>query len=166
LEQRDGIFTLMNARDTGTVCHNELRPKLKTWAQNMGFEERRINQIWFATWEAVYNAIEHGSKPGDTIHIRLILPKSTSLLEVEVKQPLIWKNWDRYLGRERIETQTDPVSMDEGIGTSTMLWLADEIHVTELGRQITMRFSPMWFPHGRSLLNGPERRMTNERPES
>jgi hypothetical protein len=62
-------------------------------------------------------------------------------LEVEVIQPLIWEDWDKTLGErmQREVRQTKQILMG---GAVIMLWLADEIRVTHLGRRITMQFSP------------------------
>jgi len=144
LEERDGVFSLMNAGDTGAACHNELREQLKTWGQNRGFEERRIHQIWAATWEAIQNAVKYGSKPGDVIHIQLVPPGEDGMIEVEVRQPLLWEDWDERLGgRMKREVQTQKILFG---GTVIMLWLANEISVTNLGRRIAMRFSPEIVP--------------------
>jgi serine phosphatase RsbU (regulator of sigma subunit) len=146
LEKRNGVFSLMNAGDTGSVCHNELRKQLKTWAQSQGFaDQRRITQVWAATWEAIQNAVKFGSKSGDVIHIRLIPPGQEGFLEVEMTQPLLWEDWDKCLGNRRKEEVNESGQILMG-GTVVMLWLADEIRVTDLGRRIIMRFSSKVAP--------------------
>jgi anti-sigma regulatory factor (Ser/Thr protein kinase) len=144
LEMKNGVFSLLNAGDTGAACHYELREKLKGWAQNRGFEERRIRQIWAATWEAIQNAVKYGSRRGNAIYIRLIFIGYEGLVKVEVTQPLLWEDWDKVLGqRMKNEVQTDKVLMG---GTIIMLWLANEIQVTDRGRRITMAFSKNVVP--------------------
>jgi serine phosphatase RsbU (regulator of sigma subunit) len=140
LEEKEGVFRLMNAGDTAISCHNELREHLKTWAQKQEFDEKRILQIWSATWEAIQNAVKYGSKPWDVIQIQFILPSEDGRLGIEIKQPLLWEDWEQSLGaRKKKQLQSNQVLMG---GTIIMLWLANEIRVTELGRSITMWFSP------------------------
>ena len=140
LEQKDGVFSLMNAGNTGAACHNELREKLKAWTRKQRFDQRRIHQVWAATWEAIQNAVKFGSRAGDVIHIRLIPREKRRFLEVELRQPLLWEDWDKVLGeRSKRAVHTNQILMG---GTVVMLWLADIIQVTDLGRTITMRFGP------------------------
>ena len=99
---------------------------------------------WAATWEAIQNAVKYGSRPGDVIHIRLIPPRDDGCLEVELRQPLLWEDWDTMLGdRKKSEVHNGHILMG---GTVIMLWLATEIQVVLLGRRITMRFSPEAVP--------------------
>ena len=140
LEAKDGVFRLMNAGDTGSACHNELRQSLKEWAFLNEVELQRGAQIWSATWEAIQNAVRYGSNPRDIIQIRFISSQPKGCVEIEVRQPLIWEDWDKVLGDRRKQVvQTDQILMG---GTVIMLWLADEIRVSDLGRRITLRFSP------------------------
>lgn len=139
LEEKDGVFSLLNAGDTGTACHDELRENLKQWASQQGATHRRIKQIWSATWESIQNAYKYGSKPGDVINIRFVPPADDGFLEVRIRQPLVWENWDESLGdRARRAVQTDRVMLG---GTVIMLRLASDVRVADLGRMITMRFS-------------------------
>ena len=133
------LFYLVNNIDTVSVCHNELREKLKTWARENKVGEKRIRQIWSATWEAIQNAIKFGSQLGDVIRIRFSPSSDEGILEIEIEQPLIWEDWDKRLGeRKKAEIKTNRILHG---GTFVMLLLADEIRVTDLGRKITMSFS-------------------------
>lgn len=142
LEREGTVFSLLNAGDTGAASHNELREPVKVWCLEQGFkEEKMVAQVWMATWEAIQNAFKHGSARGDVIHIQLIPPSQSGRLGVEVRQPLLWEDWVDVLGEEmqRRVRETKEVFM---AGTATMIWLTDEVQVTELGRTVTMWFSP------------------------
>ena len=144
LEGENGTFRLVNAGDTGAACHDELREKVKAWGEAQQYHERRIRQIWAATWEGIQNTIKYGSKRGDVINIQLIPADEDGLLGVEIKQPLIWEDWNKYLGRsKKLEAQSDRLLIG---GAIIMLRLANEVSVGDQGRRVTMRFAPGIIP--------------------
>src|SRR5262249_4426188 len=98
LEEKESVLSLMNAGGKGAESLNPLCIHLKSRCCQQGFEEPRIRQIWAATWEAIQNAVKYGSRPGDVIHIQLIPPRDDRYLEVELRQPLLWEDWDTMLG--------------------------------------------------------------------
>ncbi len=142
LISKNGTFNLLNGRnDLVTVCHRELRADLEKWLTNHGLADtERTQQIWGATWEAIHNALRHGSKPGEAVTIRLSVNVGEGYWEVEVSQPVAWEDWDKWLGdRRKREIQSGRLP-EEGWGTIIMLWLAHDIRVYNWGRSIAMRF--------------------------
>lgn len=136
--------SLMNAGDTGFASHEYLRTAVKGWAEAHGFSEARARQIWVAAWEAIQNAVKHGSRRGDVIHIRL--RSLGGVLNIELVQPMLWRNWDAELGERRKKMLDDSQELLLG-GTVIMLKLADKISVSNQGRKIVMHFSAN--PEGR-----------------
>ncbi len=133
-------FQLKNDGNAGTICTFELKKKLKNWVgENSSFSEKRIRQIWSATWEAIQNALLHGSKPGDTICISISYGQQDGLIEVSVRQPTIWQDWELNLGKRKKEKLHKNQILIEG--TTIMLQLADYIDVVDSGRLIVMKFS-------------------------
>ena len=144
LEGNHETFRLLNAGDTGTACHDKLRAILKAWASDQGYSERRTSQIWVATWEAIQNAAKYGSRRGDVINVGFIPIAKDRSLGVEIRQPLIWKDWNNYLGRSmKIELKSDRPFIG---GSIIMLHLADEVSVRDQGRRVTMWFAPEVIP--------------------
>ena len=132
-------FELRNAADAADACDRELKGQVMSWAQSRGTNEARARQIWAATWEAMLNALRHGSTLGDFINVTLRVGKQ-GMLEVEIRQPRIWPEWDTVLGawgKARIQEKNAGIFLG---GAVIMLKLATQISVANRGRQVLMRF--------------------------
>lgn len=142
-------FHLRNTNDTDIAVHEKLRKYFKQWVKAQGFSEEKTRKVWAATWEAVINAIRHGSRQEDVITIRL-LAKDKDNIDVEIMQPQKWYNCGIKLGEGRKAMLSSSVKNIDDIvfgGTVVMLRLADKVFVSKDGRVITMRFS------NRALVN-------------
>ena len=124
-------FELVNTDDAGQLSTTELKQKQDDWLVKKGCsEEKRLN-IWNAVWEAIQNALKHGSQPGDVVGIDL----STvgNLIDIEFTQPRQWPDWDLELGTRR---GTPDISDERGFGTHIMLKLASSITVRNQGQDV------------------------------
>jgi anti-sigma regulatory factor (Ser/Thr protein kinase)/tetratricopeptide (TPR) repeat protein len=129
-------FELLNAQDSGLFATTSLKDRLISWANiQLGSEERAL-EAWNATWEAVQNAIKHGSKAGDVIRIDL-KPVQSGIM-IMVTQPQRWTDWDLELGSRRPTMELAPTG---GVGTLVILRLSDQVSVTENGRCVQMTFT-------------------------
>ena len=95
--------------------------------------------MWLATWEAIQNAVKHGSQPGEVIDIHFLPPDEAGRLRVSLVQPRAWEAWEQALGAPR-KAEVEAGKFRLG-GTIIMHWLADQIRVTDQGRNITLLFS-------------------------
>ena len=135
-------FTLVNAANAAEVCDSELRTKITEWLPSRQLE--RPNRIWCAVWDGLTDAISHGSYRGAIIYIRL--QKTATGIDLELEQPVEWRDWDRYLGTERKASLSDlsnggyPQSLNDVGGTATLLRLADSVTCSRQGRLLTMSF--------------------------
>ncbi len=126
---------------TVEACQHQLRPLLFATMSELGFgDERRRQQVWTATWEALQNGLQHATQPGEVLRVRLSRPcQREGWLRVEVNQPRPWRSGDLLLSHatERIRTQQRAPG-----GTIVMQWLADEVELGEQERTIGLLFSP------------------------
>lgn len=138
LEQAEAEFTIINAANTAEVCDAELRKKIKDWMPSTRFVEP--NKIWCAVWDALTDAVSHGSYRGDIIYLRL--RRRAEGVVVELEQPKEWRDWDKYLGTERKSnlSRDFPRSANDLGGTATLLRLADSITGSMHGRLLTLAF--------------------------
>ena len=140
-EESEGVFALVNGADTFSRL-DQLRERIHSLAAGHDVSPRRASQIWQATFEAIQNALKHGSQPGDVVSVRIAWKSSAgrAVIEVEVRQPRLWEDWDHMLGAaRRREVEAGRFLLG---GTVLMLWLASEVVVTDLGQRTLMRFSP------------------------
>ena len=144
-------FLLKNDVNSGVICNSQLKEELKNWIRtHSSFSIVRIRQIWSATWEAIQNAIIHGSEPGETIEISVSYLQQNELIIVAVRQPKIWEEWEDNLGNNK-KQNLDKNELLMG-GTIIMLQLANDIYVFDSGRTIEMQFSSKVMPERKIAL--------------
>jgi anti-sigma regulatory factor (Ser/Thr protein kinase) len=138
--ESNAVFHLRNGPDTAGVCAGELRAWIDRFAADCcAFSEARRGQVWIVVWEAVQNAIRHGSSADDEVLIRLRSVGNPSWLAVELTQPRDWRNWANQLGDARkAEVRTGRFLLG---GTVVMLWFTDRIEVNDDGRRIALWFA-------------------------
>ncbi len=136
-------FSLMNAEDAGDACHEILRPRLKSLASDQGFSDERGGRVWSATWEALQNAVQHGSRRGDVLRIHASQGSAGSV-RIEIVQSQIWRESEQFLGRDRLEQIRAQEEIQCG-GTVVMLRLASRINVSHQGRKVRMDFDSSKF---------------------
>jgi anti-sigma regulatory factor (Ser/Thr protein kinase) len=131
-------FTLINAADSAPVCDSILQPKVRGWVESSGGYS--AGKIWCAIWEALKNAVLHGSNRGEVISLKL--RRIRDEIVVEVEQPAEWRNWDKFLGEAKKKRLSEgaPQEADELIGTVALLRLADTVTASMLGRRLTLVF--------------------------
>jgi anti-sigma regulatory factor (Ser/Thr protein kinase) len=129
-------FEIPNDEDAGRLSHESIREQIKTWVRQRGENETRSRQIWAATWEAVQNAIRHGSKPGDPIRVTLV--KDADGLRIRVTQPNSWNGAQNAIAKARQDLSSDDRKLHLG-GLVTMSKLA-RLNVSNRERTIEMRF--------------------------
>ena len=135
-------FSLRNAEDLDQELHEELKTSILAWAESHSFDEGGAREVWMATYEAIRNALEWGSDPGQTINIRLHAIEK-GLFEVEIEQPREWSEGPEKLGGRRSGAPGGKVRKEEiALGGVVMMQrLANDISVREEGRKIVMRFA-------------------------
>ena len=144
--------SIWNAEGIGNELDGKLRPKIHAWVGNDPPEF--ANNIWAAIWEAVANAVKHGSERGDLVTLRLTRPGGGRVEAIQV-QPKRWPDADVTLGeRRRREMQAllgpskdKPVAdwleqLETDVGTAIMLKEASEVRLAKHGRILTMTFDP------------------------
>ena len=90
--------SIWNAVGIGNELDEKLRPRILKW---VGSDRSAFaNSIWAATWEAVANAVKHGSERGDLVTLRLTRADSRQVEVVQV-QPKRWPDADVTLGERR-----------------------------------------------------------------
>lgn len=128
-------FELVNTDDAGQLSTTALKQKEDDWlVKKSCLEEQRLD-IWNAVWEAIQNALKHGSQPGDVL--RIDLSGKGNRVDIMFTQPRQWPDWDLELGTRR---GTPDISDERGFGTHIMLKFASSITVRDQGRKILMRF--------------------------
>jgi len=126
-------FELVNVR--GLNRHMDvLRTALMSWAARH-LPHERCQAAWSALVEAIQNALRHSSGPGEAI--RIDFKPAPPGIEIVVRQPKRWLNWDLSLGSRRPTRDLVP----EGVGTLTMLRVADDVWVTDQGRRVHLKFA-------------------------
>jgi HEAT repeat protein/serine phosphatase RsbU (regulator of sigma subunit) len=152
-EGEEEMFSLVNETGVVGAWHDGLRKRLEAHARQLGFTElRRIEQVWSATWEAVQNALKHGSSAGDRIKVFMPGLDEAGRLQVDIVQPRGWEECEAHLGAVA-KTAVDAGEFLLG-GTVVMLWLADEVQVSERGRRVSLRFGPAVRPQRRVKVPG------------
>jgi len=114
-----------------------VRSELEAALARMGWPHDATGRAVLATGEAVANAIEHGSDPGEPVHIDLHSCEDWTTIVV------------RDQGRDDaavpavIPTTPPPASQPRGRGLVIMRRLADEIDVSPIGggTAVRMRFA-------------------------
>jgi serine phosphatase RsbU (regulator of sigma subunit) len=160
-------YELVNAVDTGEVSTTVFKDALLEWTASWIPSLERRREIWGATWEAIKNAIKHGSELGDVVQIKLSAQTDPSayaelrrwktkeelsmlrrrIVKVAIAQPLRWTNWDEKLGTRR---RSEAKDFEKNVGTLMILLAANEVHVTDQGRRVEMSFAE----HGPGVHNG------------
>jgi len=128
-------FELTNASDSGQYLGN-LRSALMTWAAPYLPVERRRQEVYSCLVEAIQNALRYGCGVGEVIGIEFRPSLPLPGVEIVVSQPKRWEDWDISLGTRRPSQELTP----RGVGTLTMLRLANEVTVTDQGRRVHLRF--------------------------
>ncbi len=134
-------YELVNAVDTGAVTTTIFKDALLEWMSRGIPSLDRRREIWGATWEAIKNAIKHGSELGDVIQIVLsqeVAQQGGGQVTITLVQPLRWTNWDEKLGTRRRSEEKD---FEKNVGTLMILLAANEVHVTDQGRRVEMSFA-------------------------
>ena len=144
-DESEADFTITNAADCAAVCDSELQAAVRGWVgKSAGYSPGRI---WCAIWEALKNAVPHGSNRGEVILLKL--RRSRDLIVVEVEQPTEWRNWDEFLGeaaKKRLPDGAPRTAADIG-GTVALLKLADTVTASMLGRRLTLVFKRAAAPN-------------------
>lgn len=134
-------FSFIHTLDTAYTVHTKLKDPCREWVRAQGFEEREAREIWVATWEAIQNAIKHGSDRGDAIYGRLYAA-GPGLIRVQLKQPKAWADCDTEFGNQRmvaVASIDNPTEETFG-GAATILKLCAGVSFSGCGRELTMRF--------------------------
>ena len=144
--------SIWNAEGIGNELDLKLRPRILGWvgADRSAF----ANSIWAAIWEAVANAVKHGSERGDLVTLRLTRA-SGGLVEAVQVQPKRWPEADVTLGGRRLNelrallgpSKDEPLldwleKIETDVGTAIMLKVASEVKLAKNGRILTMTFDP------------------------
>jgi anti-sigma regulatory factor (Ser/Thr protein kinase) len=127
----EGEYALINAADSITACDGELYSCLEKCLGTV--EVELVGRAWNAVWEAILNALHHGSDPGDVITVRF--GREGAVLKVEIEQPKEWRDWDLYLRALRANALKDG-----HLGTATIRQLANETVVSKQGRCVALVF--------------------------
>ena len=144
--------SIWNAEGIGNELDGKLRPRILKW---VGSDRPAFaNSIWAATWEAVANAVKHGSERGDLVTLRLTRPGGGRVEVVQV-QPKRWPDADVTLGERRLRELRALLGPSEDgsvldwlekvetdVGTAIMLKEASEVKLAKHGRILTMTFDP------------------------
>ena len=70
------------------------------WMKLGDFDSDECNRVFAASYEALVNAGNHGTNPGDQIFVEFRrLPEG--VVEMEMLQQKDWPEWDRWLGERR-----------------------------------------------------------------
>ena len=136
-------YVLLNSDETGYASHTQLRLELIEWAMSNGSRTVDAEMMWEATWEAVQNAVKHGSTQDERIYVRLS-HQIEDYLDVEVQQPRGWPEAAKLLGDEKREGLSVGMGYDpDGPlgGIAIILMFTQSVVVTDGGRSITMRFA-------------------------
>ena len=128
-------FELTNAHDSGQYMAN-LRSALMAWAALHLSDERRRQECWSTLVEAIQNALRYGCDPGEVIGIEFLPSSPFPGVEIVVSQPKRWEDWDLSLGGRRPSQELT----SRGVGTLTMLKLANEVKVSDQGRRVHLKF--------------------------
>jgi len=148
-DESEADFTITNAADCAAVCDLVLQAAVRGWiGKTAGYSPGRI---WCAIWEALKNAVSHGSNRGEVILLKL--RRSRDLIVVEVEQPTEWRNWDEFLGeaaRKRLPDGAPRTAADIG-GTAALLKLADTVTASMLGRRLTLVFKRVAAPNEKGI---------------
>ena len=132
-------FSLINAADSGSVSYEVLRERLYEWTKASGCEQGQADDVWVATWEALQNAVGHGSNRGDEIIVGFYTGSAPGV-EVQVTQPIPWERWDEDVRRvEKVLSKPGP-HLDGG-GVAIMLNSSYEVTVLGRGRTVRLRFA-------------------------
>jgi anti-sigma regulatory factor (Ser/Thr protein kinase) len=91
-EPASAEYALRNCSSAGQVCHELLRTDIDIWILSNGATRARSRQVWAATWEAIQNAVKHGSSPGEIIRVKVSITSNRSFV-VQVRQPRAWPGW-------------------------------------------------------------------------
>ena len=144
--------SIWNAEGIGNELDLKLRPRILGWvgADRSAF----ANSIWAAIWEAVANAVKHGSERGDLVTLRLTRAGAGRVEVVQV-QPKRWPEADVTLGERRLlevralaaSSRDEPLEnwlmiLETDVGTAIMLKEASEVRLAKNGRILTMLFDP------------------------
>jgi HEAT repeat protein len=142
-EDGDTFHLRLDERDTASICHDQLRPRLLARAREMGFgQEKRLQEVWVATWEAIQNAMKWGAEAGKVIRVCLRAVKERiNWLRVEVSQPHPWGEGEQHLAQAGRAAGEGPLP-----GTAVMLRLANEVEVTDRGHTVALLFAPAVSP--------------------
>ena len=144
--------SIWNAEGIGNELDGKLRPKVHAWVGNDPPEF--ANNIWAAIWEAVANAVKHGSERGDLVTLRLTRAGAGRVEVVQV-QSKRWPEADVTLGERRLlevralaaSSRDQPLEnwlmiLETDVGTAIMLKEASEVRLAKKGRILTMLFDP------------------------
>jgi anti-sigma regulatory factor (Ser/Thr protein kinase) len=133
-------FRLENHERIGESINHHLRPRFFDWLKRGGWDQESTQDVWSATWEAVLNALRHGSDGGERIELefRRIGPGT---LSVRLTQPKAWPEWRVHLGPQR-RTQLASGEQTSIAGTVIMLRLASSISMDASGTTLEMLFTP------------------------
>jgi HEAT repeat protein/serine phosphatase RsbU (regulator of sigma subunit) len=136
-----GRFRLLVAPDVAEVCSEQLLPQLRDHVSRLGFTNpERLRQLCNCTWEALQNAVKYGVPPGDRLDVHVLGLDDRGWVKVALSQPLPWDAWKRYLGWIRKSRVADGAFLQGG--TVLMLWIADEVVVSDRGRRTLLYFGP------------------------
>ena len=112
---------------------------VREWLELGNFDLDEYHRVFAASYEALVNAGNHGTNPGDQIFVQFRrFPDGA--VEMEMLQQKEWPEWDRWLGeRRRAEHEAGSVPWS---GTVGILDNTSSITATSRGRRIKMRFAP------------------------
>ena len=144
--------SIWNAVGIGNELDGKLRLRIRTWVRND--RPAFADSIWAAIWEAIANAVKHGSERGDLVTLRLTRASGGRVEAVQV-QPKRWPDADVTLGERRRRevralrgpSEDEPVAdwlkkLETDVGTAIMLKEASELRLTKNGGILTMSFDP------------------------
>ena len=146
-------FEISNADGVLDILSGELLKAFGSFVRSVGYSDESVDRMWQSLWEALINAIRHGSSRGEELDLRFITTVSGEAA-VEIRQPRHWHNWDEVLGEKQREAmmarRSKPSLQAKPCGADVILRESKRIDASDLGKTLRIIFPQ---PAGREIVH-------------